>query len=70
MTSSPLSRTRPLIGLMTPEATRKSVVLPAPFGPSSATTLASGTDKETSRSTTVSPYPAVTFSNSNNRLSS
>ena len=34
---------------------RNVVVLPAPFGPSSATTDESGTESDTSRSTVVSP---------------
>ncbi len=55
VTSSPSSRTLPLIGLIRPDAVRKVVVLPAPFGPRSATTPESGTERETSHRTTVSP---------------
>src|SRR5258708_29448939 len=54
--------TSPRVGFSKPDATRRSVVLPAPLAPSNATTEASGTARVTSRSTVVSPYPAVTRS--------
>ena len=45
-----------------PVAVRSSVVLPAPFGPSRATTSPRPTERLTPRSTIVSPYPASTCS--------
>ena len=44
VTSSPSSTIRPSIGWISPDAVRSSVVLPAPFGPSRATTVESGTE--------------------------
>ena len=41
--SSPSKNTRPRDGLMSPIATRSSVVLPAPLWPSTATTFPVGT---------------------------
>jgi len=49
--SSPASETQPAIGLTMPEITRSVVVLPAPFGPSRATTSPVPTVMETSRIT-------------------
>ena len=57
VTSLPSSSTRPLRGRSSPEAIRMVVLLPAPFGPSSATTEPGGIESETSRRTVVPPYP-------------
>ena len=57
--STPSTSTRPDDGLSSPDATRSSVVFPAPLGPSSATTALSGTTRFTSRNTVCEPYPAV-----------
>jgi hypothetical protein len=53
--SFPPMRTAPLAGLSSPAATRRVVVLPAPFGPSSATTDERGTLMLTSCSTADAP---------------
>src|SRR5690242_2724469 len=56
----PSTSTWPRIGRRVPAATRSSVVLPAPFGPSSATVLPSGTIRSTSERTRAPVYPADT----------
>ena len=53
--STPSMRIRPAEGRSSPDATRSSVVFPAPFGPSRATTALSGTTRLTSRSTVCDP---------------
>src|SRR5215475_1594372 len=58
----PLNSTCPDMGRTKPLAVRSSVVLPAPLGPSSATTCPGATARLTLRSTVVPPYPAVTES--------
>ena len=55
VTSAPAKRMRPRFGRVRPRIDRKVVVLPAPFGPSSAKTSAAPTASETSKSTCVSP---------------
>jgi len=49
-------------GVVVPVSARTSVVLPAPFGPTSATTSPSPSVSETSVRATVSPYERRTFS--------
>jgi len=53
--SAPSKRTLPRRAGVRPSAERSSVVLPAPFGPSSATTSPRSTASETSNSAWVSP---------------
>src|SRR4051812_7787164 len=48
--SSPRKRTHPRVGLTVPEITLKSVVLPAPFGPTKPRISVSVTESETSSS--------------------
>src|SRR5581483_181184 len=60
--SRPATRTEPERGRSAREATRTSVVLPDPFGPTRPTTSPGRTSSPTSRRTTASPYPAVTES--------
>ena len=55
LASFPPITTVPLAGLSRPAATRRVVVLPAPFGPSSATTDERGTLMVTSCSTDDAP---------------
>ena len=58
VSSTSSTTTRPDRGRTIPVAVRSTVVLPAPFGPSSATTSPRATERLTSRSTIESPYPA------------
>ncbi len=51
VTSSPWKWTEPPLGAATPEMARRSVVLPAPLVPSSATISPSATEKETLKRT-------------------
>src|SRR5581483_11438186 len=60
--SRPASRTDPDRGRSARDATRTSVVLPDPFGPTRPTTSPGPTSSRTSLRTTRSPYPAVTES--------
>src|SRR5580700_6345070 len=53
------SNTEPLRGLTSPEMVLTSVVLPAPFAPSTAVMLPSGTDSVTRSSATTPPYATV-----------
>jgi hypothetical protein len=46
-----LERAQPAVGASNPASTRTVVVLPAPFGPSSANSVLSGTTSETSSTT-------------------
>ena len=64
VTSAPEIRTFPDVGAISPDATRATVVLPAPFGPSSAHTPPVGTANETPNSARKSPYEACTSSSS------
>ena len=48
LTSLPMSRTDPLVGVTTPQTALNRVVLPAPLGPISPTTLPWSTARETS----------------------
>ena len=50
--STPSIEMRPAVGRINPASIRIVVVLPAPFGPSSATTSPPWTDSETSRTAT------------------
>ena len=54
--SSPLTAMLPARGRMRPASAFKTVVLPEPLPPRRATTFPSGTSKETSRKTSVTPY--------------
>src|SRR5258705_4432558 len=61
---SPSRRTRPRQTGSVPEMARNVVVLPAPFGPSNATTDPGGTEMDRPWSTSTFPYPEVTSSSS------
>ncbi len=52
---TPATRTVPAVGAICPEASLSVVVLPAPLGPSRATTDPRGTVKDTPRSTSMRP---------------
>src|SRR5436853_7898412 len=60
----PSSRTSPAKHGRVPEMTRRVVVLPAPLGPSRATTVPSGTAMLRSWRISTLPYPLVTPSTS------
>src|SRR5580704_16181744 len=60
VTSRPPSRSRPDRTGWTPAATRSVVVLPAPFGPSRATTWPAATLRSTPCRTEIPSYPART----------
>ena len=60
VTSRPPSSSRPERSGWTPAATRSVVVLPAPFGPSSATTWPAATLRSTPCRTEIPSYPART----------
>ena len=60
--SSPFISTRPPRGCRRPESTPKSVVLPAPFGPTRPTVDPGGTDRLTPSSATTPPKRMVMFS--------
>src|SRR5580692_8033479 len=53
------SITEPLRALTRPEIVRTSVVLPAPFAPSTAVMLPSGTESDTRSSAMTPPYATV-----------
>ena len=57
--SAPPSRTRPRRGLIMPLIARSSVVLPAPFAPSTAVMAAVPAEMLTPSSAMTPPYPAV-----------
>src|SRR5215211_5575734 len=56
--SRPPKRTPPALQGRRPETALSSVVLPAPFGPSSDTTSPAPTRRSTPCSTAILPYPA------------
>src|SRR3954447_22019720 len=56
--SWPAKRTSPAVTGSRPETARSSVVLPAPFGPSSTTISPAPTERSTPCSTWILPYPA------------
>src|SRR5580704_8927318 len=56
---TPSSRTRPLVGRTTPPIVRSSVVLPAPFAPSTAVIVPAAARTDTPCSTGAPPYPAT-----------
>ena len=61
MTSAPSSSTRPAVIRATPRMAFRSVLLPAPLGPTTATTCPRDTSMSTSRTIGgPAPYPAVT----------
>ncbi len=62
--STPSISTEPHAGATRPVLTRATVVLPAPFGPSTETTLPFGTVSDTSKIALNGPYPASTFRSS------
>src|SRR5262245_32130422 len=62
--SSPSIRIAPDIGRTSPEIARSVVVLPAPFGPSSATTSPLPTWRSRPRTTAAASYPAERSSSS------
>src|SRR6266704_2526792 len=57
--SAPSSRTRPRRGLIMPLTARSSVVLPAPFAPSTAVMAAVPAEMLTPSSAITPPYPAT-----------
>src|SRR5260370_33045483 len=63
--SRPANCTCPVRGSR-PEMARSNVVLPAPFGPSSATASPAPMVSATSRNTTILPYPAERPATSSN----
>src|SRR5450759_126399 len=58
VTSLPSSSTRPPISRATPRIAFSSVLFPAPFGPTTATTCPCFTSMATSWTMAASPYPA------------
>src|SRR5437870_12494400 len=64
---SPSSVMSPSRGFSTPEITRRIVVLPAPFVPSSATISPSWTSRSIPNKTSIGPYEAWTRSSRSNR---
>ena len=62
VTSRPASVTRPLTGRTNPATVFSNVVLPAPFGPTRATSSPSSTCNDTPCRATTAPYRAVTRS--------
>src|SRR5829696_1788949 len=60
----PSSKTRPRLGIRTPEMTSKRVVLPAPFGPISPTTSPAHMESDTSWSAAMPPKLTPTSSSS------
>src|SRR5256885_15538096 len=58
--STPSTTTAPLVGVTKPQATRATVVLPAPFDPTNATASPGSTLNETPNSARNGPYSADT----------
>src|SRR6476620_1972838 len=61
----PPTVTLPLFGLISPDIVLSSVVLPAPLGPSSSTSCPASSSSDTSRSTVIRSYPALSPSTCN-----
>src|SRR3954464_9938679 len=57
--SAPSTQIEPAIGFTRPDTARRVVVLPAPLGPSSATTSPGPTYRSRLRTTAAASYPAV-----------
>src|SRR5919204_431411 len=66
--SSPSQRIAPAHGRTRPATQLRSVLLPAPFGPSSATISPGAIDSVTPESTRTSPYPASSPAISSTRV--
>src|SRR5256885_7724945 len=66
--STPSTTTAPLVGATKPQATRATVVLPAPFDPTKATASPGSTRNETPNSARNGPYSADTSCSSSSAV--